>query len=825
MRIIEITDDNSEYKELDYSALPLEVSFINEQIIIDSCGENQSAKICGYIAHDQHHLFFQPEENNDYKIYHNDEYIKNSVWLKSGDRIQIEQKIISIHISGDRVKIFIEKKIKKPQLQSPAIAIQRSAENEKNQQIFKTQAIEPAKKTWQNFIIYLVLLLMILVALFVLFSETVEVKIQPDADKVSLQGRFPVLTIHNRYMLIAGQYNLSAEKKGYQQLNKPLNIDSQHKQFSFAMKEQPGIVKFNIVPQDNNSIFLNGVLLSGTADQQHTQSLPYYKIDKGKYRLVIDNPRYKKFEQTIDIKGKLKRQKFIIELEKNWAYATLRPGQINTRTIISNTSGTEQLFDKTISTDEKIELPAGEYRLKASKNKFKELSINFTINAGDDIVLDKLILEEKDGIVNLTSIPEKSIINLDGVYQGKTPKLIYLSANKSHYLELSLAGYQTKKIQLKLKAEEKINKKLYLKQNKNSLFLSVSPQQAKLYIDGVLQKNNSGQFNLTAKNHLLKVQAKGYQSIEKKIQASIYNKAIAIHLSKNKPSAKLKKSVISNKTNKAKNYINSIAQQMIYVPPAVFTMGSKKNSPGRNSNEREQKIKISYGYYLSAKEVTNKQYREFNKTHDSGQFAENSLNSDLQPVVNVSWQEAAEFANWLSKKESLNPYYISRNGKLLPADISAFVNGYRLPFEAEWVLAARGKNQKKYPWAGSYPPKKIIANYADESAALLINNIITGYKDNFSVSSPVGSFIKNEMGFYDLGGNVSEWCGDFYSPVAVQSAKKISINPTGPKKGSHHVVRDASWRDASIRELRLSYRSYNRKKANDIGFRLARYAP
>jgi formylglycine-generating enzyme required for sulfatase activity len=87
----------------------------------------------------------------------------------------------------------------------------------------------------------------------------------------------------------------------------------------------------------------------------------------------------------------------------------------------------------------------------------------------------------------------------------------------------------------------------------------------------------------------------------------------------------------------------------------------------------------------------------------------------------------------------------------------------------------------------------------------------------------VASFPKNPRGFFDLDGNVSEWCHDYYTPY-IPHAGAVEADPTGPESGVHHVVRGGSWRDGSITEVRLSYRGYSRVKRDDIGFRIARYA-
>jgi len=138
---------------------------------------------------------------------------------------------------------------------------------------------------------------------------------------------------------------------------------------------------------------------------------------------------------------------------------------------------------------------------------------------------------------------------------------------------------------------------------------------------------------------------------------------------------------------------------------------------------------------------------------------------DTHPVVNVSWNDANAFCEWLTKKEMAE-------GKIKAGQ------KYRLPTDAEWSVAVGlGKEkgntlQEKhrgikdaYPWGKGYPPPKGAGNY-DESLKV----------DNFEYTSPVGSFASNKNGLHDMGGNVWEWCEDKYSPTSTS-----------------RVLRGASW--------------------------------
>jgi len=200
-----------------------------------------------------------------------------------------------------------------------------------------------------------------------------------------------------------------------------------------------------------------------------------------------------------------------------------------------------------------------------------------------------------------------------------------------------------------------------------------------------------------------------------------------------------------------------------------------------------------------------------------------TLDGDRQPVVNISWQDAARYCNWLSRQQGLAPFYREQGGTLVA--VYPATSGYRLPFEAEWAYAARmvGRTQPgRYPWDGGFPPRTRNGNYADESARTLLPVVIKGYYDGFPVTAPVASFPRNMGGFFDMGGNVSEWCHDFYSPNPGSISGK-TVDPTGPEHGRYHVIRGSSWRDGAMTELRLSFRGYSKKNKDSLGFRVARY--
>ncbi len=167
------------------------------------------------------------------------------------------------------------------------------------------------------------------------------------------------------------------------------------------------------------------------------------------------------------------------------------------------------------------------------------------------------------------------------------------------------------------------------------------------------------------------------------------------------------------------------------------------------------------------------------------------------PVVHVSHNDAVAFCEWLSGKE----------GKT-----------YRLPTEAEWEYAAgNGSKHSKYSW-GNTDPTKAVANVGDESFQgtfkIFTWTKFANYNDGYTYTAPVGSFVANELGLYDMAGNVWELCSDWFKGYPGSSA-------VSDYTASHRVFRGGSWFDAP-QLSRVAYRGYSvpSYRCDRLGFRL-----
>jgi formylglycine-generating enzyme required for sulfatase activity len=264
---------------------------------------------------------------------------------------------------------------------------------------------------------------------------------------------------------------------------------------------------------------------------------------------------------------------------------------------------------------------------------------------------------------------------------------------------------------------------------------------------------------------------------------------------------------------------------LIVVPSGEFTMGSSRREDGRRSNEVLRPVRLTHAYYIGTTEVTNGEFRQFRPNHDSGALLGMTLNDDDQPVVNVTWADIAQYLNWLSIADGLQPVY--EEGPNGWAAVLPFRNGYRLPTEAEWAWAARFSGREEplvFPWSSDLtdlsPPDR-SGNYADVSASGTLPTTLVTYNDDFVVSAPVGSFDADAAGLFDIGGNVAEWVHDYYS-LDFSATQEAVEDPTGPASGAYHVVRGASWRSATLTDLRMAARDYSNGARDDLGFRIAR---
>ena len=646
-----------------------------------------------------------------------------------------------------------------------------------------------------------VFLVLVLVLLFVFFATPISISVSPDPDRVAFDGFPPPVPLQGRYLVFPGDYRVSAEKPGYEALRETVAIErGQYQELAYELKKLPGRV----------SIYSQPASADIRADEKYLGSTPLLqkKIPAGQHRLTVSKARYQDVALELEVEGLDREQIIRIELAPDWAPVTFRSEPAGASVVI----GGEIAGITPLTTD----VLSGDHRAQFELDRYQSRSLDMAVVAGVAVAVPVVILVLVPGDLHLTTDPAAATVTVDDTFRGSSPLDLKLAPGVDHKITLSKTGYEIVKRAVTVQPGEQQALSITLSPQYGVVFITSNPADATLSVDGKATGRASRRLRLTTRQHTLEFSSPGYltQRITLTPRSGV-SKALSVDL---KPAGQR-----SSAQAKPQLFRTGEGQELKLIEPGEFTMGSSRREQGRRANENLRRVVLTRPIYLGAKEVTNAEYRRFKPDHRSGTAYGRSLDLDNQPVVNVGWEDAAAYLNWLSEQDGLPPAYRNNGEKLEPVRPQS--RGYRLPTEAEWARAARfsGSEPKKYAWGETYPPTGSFENYADKSASSLLTYSLSSYNDDYSVAAPVGSFSPNEAGFYDLGGNVAEWTNDYYA-VYPTDANTLTRDPLGPDAGRHHVVRGAGWKDSTISELRLSYRDYADGARDDLGFRVARYA-
>lgn len=277
-------------------------------------------------------------------------------------------------------------------------------------------------------------------------------------------------------------------------------------------------------------------------------------------------------------------------------------------------------------------------------------------------------------------------------------------------------------------------------------------------------------------------------------------------------------------------FTNTLGMKFVRIFPGSFIMGSPASEPGRYEDELQHRVLFMRGFLMGTTHVTRGQFAAFAKEaayktdaeKEGFAYAWNGKElakvagaswrspgfeqTDDHPVVEVSWNDAVAFCQWLSKKEN---------------------KSNRLPTETEWEYACRAGTTTAYFWGDSPDDGKGFANCADLTAKEKFPDWdpVFNWHDGFAFTSPVSSFKPNPWGLYDMIGNALEWCDDAYA--GYPSGAVIDVQGSLQHSDStSRVLRGGSW-NGDPRFCRAAYRSWISPgdRGFNVGFRLALDVP
>ena len=644
-------------------------------------------------------------------------------------------------------------------------------------------------------------------AWFVFTARQLEFDIEPTPEKITLQGGLLTPRVGKAYLLRPGNYRLKAVRRGYHDLVRAFDVGAdRHQTLEFTMEKLPGRINLTTHHEDDPSEAVSGAVVAIDGEVVGQSPLTELAVPAGNRTLRLEAPLYKPRQEVIAVVGEDQLQTLAFGLAPNWADVRFTTTPPDAWVQVAH-----QRLGRSPLT---ARVEAGVHEVKFRHAGYQPTSVNIRVVAGQPLDVPTVTLAKVGGRLFLNSRPPGANVTVDDRFYGQTPLDISLPPDRDYVVRLSEPGYKTYQHRVRVDSGDRVSLAADLVPRRGRVRFRVSPPDARLMVNGQPYGPVPASLDLLAVPQRIQIVKDGYRAYRTQITPRPGHPLLV--------AAKLKRPYETDVPGVIQAP-NGYRLKLMQPTAATFRMGSSRREQGRRANETLREVRLQHPFYIGLKEVTNGQFRQFQAAHDAGLFKNYSLNRDAQPAAQVTWEQAAAFCNWLSRQEGLPPAYVAQNGQLRP--VSPMNHGYRLPTEAEWVFCARvdaGGRVAKYPWGDKFPPADQTVNLADRSAQTILPLFLEDYDDGHPVAAPPGSLKPNRRGLFDLGGNVSEWCHDYYK-IYTAAKSRVYTDPQGPAVGRHHVVRGGSWKQASLQTLRGAYRDYQEKKRLDLGFRIGRY--
>jgi len=770
-------------------------------------GAGSSAPLA-HLGLDEGDIFIQPSGAalDDSKITCNGVPVTASRWLADGDLIATGNTRIRFQ-SAENYRLVVEQLADEPQTRDPEDGgAQRRPESEPDPIrplpfSPRWQAPPPRRGPRLSPRLAAAAVLLCLLAAsgwYVLAAHSVTIRTDPAADQLTLRGGItPGFGGH--YLLRPGAYRLHAERSGYLPIDSIVEVGrGLPATRSFLFEPLGGTVSVTSQPVSGAVVLVDG-------EPVGTTPIEDVAVGAGDHAIEVAAPLHREFSTTIRIEPGDPPIRIEADLEPSWAFVS----------VASSPAGADIRVDRSPAgtTPATLKVEEGSHTLEVRAPGHKPASRSLQVVAGAPVDLGVVALEPEDGRLAVVSQPGGATVTIGSEYKGTTPLEISVPPGTPLDVRVSLAGHASFATTVTVASEQRKVVEAILEILTGKVVISSRPPGAEILIDGEPRGRTERAVELEAERHEIELRLEGYLPYRTTVVPEPgVTRAVRATLEPVGPAA-LPQTITSPQ-----------GTELVLVAPGRFTMGAPRREPGRRANEVLREVAITKPFYLAVSEVTNRDFREFKRSHLSGSFAGHNLEIDHHPVVNVSWEDAARYCNWLSDKAGLPPVYVERGGDLVPR--SPMPVGYRLPTEAEWAWAARyagSSSPSKYGWGDSLPMPPGAGNYGDRSAESALRAAIPQYSDGYPATAPAGSFSANSLGLYNLGGNVAEWVQDRYT-FTPGTPGAVEEDPMGPASGTQHVIRGASWMDTAVTELRLTVREGGTQPRPDLGFRVARSA-
>ena len=418
-------------------------------------------------------------------------------------------------------------------------------------------------------------------------------------------------------------------------------------------------------------------------------------------------------------------------------------------------------------------LNAGMYILEVRRPFHRSVRQSLEVKAGDVRTLSLGSPEPIYGILNISSSPGDAEIWIDGRSYGTTPRILKDILIGEHTLELKKEGCAGASQLINVEEGKILPVHLTLSSGR-SVTLQTDREGDILYVDGKRVGVSPQKLELSYGIHTIRAE-RGEQHTEKELEVTETGGESVVTLGFGLLS-QIRWS--SSVTPKQKEILSRLIGNMVRVDGGSFEMGATSEQGSNVTSDEELVHQVTLSdYYIGKYEVHQSEWEAVMGNNPS------YFKGDDLPVEQVSWEDCHEFIRRLNALTGLN---------------------FKLPTEAQWEYAARGGRWSKgYKYSGSNDLGEVGWSWENSGV-----QVLTGewdekkVKKNHCQTHPVGEKHPNELGLYDMSGNVWEWCQDWYGYYN----RDTQVDSAGPVRGSYRVARGGCWfRDAWF--CRVSYRN------------------
>jgi formylglycine-generating enzyme required for sulfatase activity len=604
-------------------------------------------------------------------------------------------------------------------------------------------------------------------------------------------GQGMLFQVGDNWILFSTTGTLLLQAPGYHEtsleLEKPLNRSEYH----IDLKPLPGWLSVSINAPQPYRLYVQNVQTS------ENRSSNRINVSRGNLTLELEGDYFETQSKEIMIEGKGVEQEidFFAEAILTDVFLEVLP---------SNAS--LSVNGEAINREEgKFQLGMGTHLLTVEAAGYLSDEVEVKIESPEVVRLLSIELKLKLISATFTSEPSEAVVRIEGKFTGMTPLQTNLLPGKKYQVSVFKSGFVEKKIVVNAVVEKAISRRVILSARRiPARFESNVP--ASVQINGMVIGRTPIEYLVQEADVII------FSEPEYASQRIIVDGS---HLSNHRYLANLVRanrfafvsapeSVTVSGIHIKKFDGGQVPTDLLYLPTARISSADIKVLP----------------FYSASREITEEQYAAIMELNTP------SRQSNL-PKRNLTWLEAGQFCNKLSVLNQLEPFYIFEYaGETRTIKENRAASGFRLPTHAEWMIMSglwlKEKSQRVYYWGNSIRVPRNQGNFAGREANDEGITVLGQYVDEHKTVAPVGSYPANDMGLYDIDGNVSEWLHDFALFGTAASNKQERLDMFGPTLGVEHLVKGGSYKTGDLESLRIAHVRKSLAKTDDVGFRVVR---